>query len=207
MLADIQRRGLQAASEVAERLVTVVDGDGDGSTGRGPSVDGQPTGDLDGLVDLWGELMKRSFRAIVSLPAAAVAASSPPNGAPGGEAVDTPPTVDVGTSSASVPLRIRTHSSGETDAEAELWLHNGTTAEHRDLHIHCGDLRSPEGGSLAARVRFDPDTVTLPPRSSRGVAVTVELVDDGAGPGTYRAMVLVSGLPDAWLPIEVVVGP
>ena len=207
VLADIQRRGLQAASEVAERLVTVVDGNGDGSTGRAPSVDGQPIGDLDGLVDLWGELMKRSLRAMVRLPTAAAAASAPPNGAPAAEAADTPPTVDVGTSSVSAPLRLRTGAPGETPAEAEIWLHNGTTEEHRELHIHCGELRSPEGESLPARPRFDPEVVTLPPRSSRGVLVTVELFDEWAAPGPYRGMVLVSGLPGAWLPIEVVVGP
>jgi hypothetical protein len=36
--------------------------------------------------------------------------------------------------------------------------------------------------------------------------VTVELPDP-APAGTYRGVALVAGLPDAWLPIEVVVSP
>jgi hypothetical protein len=51
-------------------------------------------------------------------------------------------------------------------------------------------------------VRFDPPLVDLPARSSRGVGVSV---DDDASPGTYRGVVLASGIPDAWLPIEVVI--
>ena len=54
----------------------------------------------------------------------------------------------------------------------------------------------------AASVRFDPPVVDLPARSSRGVDVSV---DADLPAGTYRGVVLAAGIPDAWLPVEVVV--
>ena len=88
-------------------------------------------------------------------------------------------------------------------AEAEVWLHNGSEAAYADVGLHCGDLRASHGGVLpAASVRFDPSVVDLPARSSRGVVVSV---DADVPPGTYRGVVLAAGVPDAWLPIEVVV--
>jgi hypothetical protein len=94
-------------------------------------------------------------------------------------------------------------SDGGTDrAAAEVWLHNGSAADYSEVALHCGDLRASDGAVLsAASVRFDPSVVDLPARSSRGVAVSVSA---DVPPGTYRGVVLAAGVPDAWLPIEVV---
>ena len=192
---------------MVERLVATVDGARDDAGGGTRTADDRAAGDLDGLVDVWADLVKRSLHAMIRLPTAAGAGAAPPNQAAGGGAAAGAATVDVGSSSVSSPLRMSAGRSTAPSAATELWLHNGTPAERRDLRLHCGELRSHQGASLLAHLRFDPDVVTLPPRSSRGIVVTLELADDRAAPGTYRGVVLVSGLPDAWLPVEVVVSP
>jgi hypothetical protein len=69
--------------------------------------------------------------------------------------------------------------------------------------LHCGDLRAADGAVLpAVSVRFDPPDVDLPARSSRGVGVSV---DTDVPVGAFHGVVLATGIPDAWLPIEVVV--
>jgi hypothetical protein len=72
--------------------------------------------------------------------------------------------------------------------------------------MHCGDLRAHDGTVVTAEdVAFDPcDVAELPPRSSRGVLISVDVAR--ATPGvTYRGTVLARGLPNAWVPIELVV--
>jgi hypothetical protein len=53
-------------------------------------------------------------------------------------------------------------------------------------------------------LRFEPDIVPMPARSSRGVTVEVEIGDDVA-PGSYRGTLLADGHPDVWLPIELAI--
>jgi hypothetical protein len=72
--------------------------------------------------------------------------------------------------------------------------------------MHCGELRAHDGAAISAGdIAFDPcDIAELPPRSSRGVRVDIDLVR--AAPGlTYRGTVLAAGLPHAWVPVELVV--
>jgi hypothetical protein len=71
--------------------------------------------------------------------------------------------------------------------------------------LSCGPLSTPGGETLEARVDFDPaELPPLPPRSSRGVAVSVAI---GArpSPGLYRGTIQAEGAPALWLPIEVAV--
>jgi hypothetical protein len=118
-------------------------------------------------------------------------------------------TLDVATAASTGVVRIGVvhpppSSAGGTDcANAEVWLHNGSAAAYSDIALHCGDLRASNGAVLpAASVRFEPPIADLPARSSRGVVVSV---GTDVPPGTYRGVVLAAGIPDAWLPIEVVV--
>jgi geranylgeranyl diphosphate synthase type II len=85
---DVRRRGLRAAGYVVDRLVAAVDGSGDvagpdnvgepagngagsaGFTGRGTgdaSAGALGRADLDGLVDLWGELAKQLLHTMIGL--------------------------------------------------------------------------------------------------------------------------------------------
>jgi hypothetical protein len=201
-LGEVQRRGLLAAGALVERLVAAVDGDGDAGRDADADADADaeeaPAGDLDGVVDLWADLFKRSLRAITALP------GSDGNGLGGASAT----TLDVDRPSPAGPLRLTVDLGGAADqAGVELWLHNGTGEDRGRLSLHHGELRSHDGTALDARLRFDPAELdALPARSSRGVVVTVDLPDP-APAGTYRGVALVEGLPDAWLPVEVVVSP
>jgi hypothetical protein len=57
------------------------------------------------------------------------------------------------------------------------------------------------GGIVAAQmVRFDPDAVAMPARSSRGVLIEIDVAGD-LRPGTYRGTLLAEGHPDVWLPV------
>lgn len=180
--------------------------------------------DIDGLVDLWAELTKRSLHALVRLAGTGGAASDAGTGTGTGEAARgsrpaAPSTIDVEASGPVTPLRLAVQrdtvpptdtSTGDASAGGvgEVWLHNGADGERDDLRFHCGELRRHDGGVLPGQVVFDPPVVErLLPRSSRGVLVTVADLDPAVEAGSYRGIVLVSGLPDVWLPIEVVVEP
>jgi hypothetical protein len=210
-VVDVERRGLLAADELVDRLVRAVDGDHDDRPGPprtgsgGPSSTGDAPalprlGGADDLVRLWVQFLRVGLDAFGQL--------LPSEGAGG---------LDDGAHAARVDtrgvatgiVRISVRRAGTTSADgtnppcAEVWLHNGNRASRPGVALHCGDLRTADGAVLpAASVRFDPPLVDLPARSSRGVDVAV--VGD-APPGTYRGVVQATGIPDAWLPIEVVI--
>jgi hypothetical protein len=232
-LGDIQRRGLQAAGELVDRLV----GDADGHAAATPADDsetGAPDRDHgDGhepqgahgahgapgrspaaaqLFQVWVDLLQRGLQAVTDATVTAVAPTSS-NGHRGA-------TVDLGAGLTTGTVRIdaaggdggsrggdvKDGRSGDGHAEAEVWLHNGTAEPRADVSLHCGDLRAHDGSLLpAGAVRFDPDRVDgLPARSSRGVVVSAVLHADQPA-GVYRGVILATGVPDAWLPLEIVV--
>jgi len=209
-LVDVQRRGLLAANELVDRLVRSVDGDdidgtephdtsaGSGAPRRDASTAPSAAGPTDDLVRLWVEVVRLGLETFGQflMPGGPGRPDSAAHGA----------TLDVPTGASTGIVRVSDvppASDGGTDrAGAELWLHNGSAADYSDVALHCGDLRASDGAVLsAASVRFDPSVVDLPARSSRGVAVSVSA---DVPPGTYRGVVLAAGVPDAWLPIEVV---
>jgi hypothetical protein len=209
VLGDIQRRGLRAAGEIVERLVAVVDGAPSPGQAKAKADDEPTVADLGTGVDLWVEMAKRSLDVLGRLATATARSAGGAGGA--GPDPDRPPTVlDVdGTGEQdAIELRVSPASPAPT---TEVWLHNGTTDAHHDLRLHGGELRSSAGIVLLGGLTFDPELVTeLPPRSSRGITIGVA---SGAGregetePGTYRGVVMVTGLPDVWLPVTVVVEP
>jgi hypothetical protein len=206
VLGDIQRRGLRAAGEIVERLVAAVDGpppSGERSEGSGA---GPSAADLGAGVDLWVEMAKRSLDVVARLATAAGVRPQP----------EKPPTlVDVEGKGEQEAIELRVHRSGtgsgsgsDSGGTTEVWLHNGTQQARSDLRLHCGELRSADGGVLPAGLAFDPEVVAeLPARSSRGITVGVAPWEGTAEPGTYRGIVMVTGLADVWLPVTVVVEP
>ncbi len=231
-LGEIQRRGLQAAGELVDRLVGDADGhapatsaddsetgapDRDNGDGHGPhrahgahaGHGGSPAAAQ--LFQVWVDLLQRGLQAVTDATVTAVA----PTSANGHRVA----TVDLGAGLTTGTVRIDAAGggggrrgdvedgrSGDGRAEAEVWLHNGTAEPRADVSLHCGDLRAHDGSLLlAGAVRFDPDRVDeLPARSSRGVVVSaVPHADQPAG--VYRGVILATGVPDAWLPLEIVV--
>ncbi len=215
-LVDVQRRGLLAASDLVDRLVRSVDGESAGGHGvpagtaatSGPHGDGfSAAGATEDLARLWVDVVRLGLDTFGEL-------LTP--GATGRTRVAGGATVDVPTATSSGVVRL-TVGHGAAAADVEVWLHNGSGRAYTGLVPHCGDLRSSDGGVLpAAAVGFDPPVVGLPARSSRGVVVSVigsaNGSQDGSGngeagvpPGTYRGLILVTALPEVWLPVEVVV--
>lgn len=212
-LVDVQRRGLHAANELVDRLVRSVDGErddvgdadpydtsaGSGASRRDASAAPFAPGPTDDLVRLWVEVVRLGLETFGQF----LMPGGP--GRPGGGAGAA--ALDVATAASTGVVRVvmppAPSSGANTDrAGAEVWLHNGSADAYSEVALHCGDLRASDGTVLpAASVRFDPSVMDLPARSSRGVIVSV-----GADtpPGTYRGVVLAAGVPDAWLPIEVV---
>jgi len=115
--------------------------------------------------------------------------------------------VDAGGVGPPVRLALLTEDGGAA-AAVEVWLHNGTAAPVGPVALHCGPLTDADGRVLdGTDVRFEPHEVeTLPPRSSRAVAVSVAATPRPRA-GTYRGAIQARGAPGLWLPLEVAVEP
>jgi hypothetical protein len=217
-LADVQRRGLLAASELVDRLVHTVDGV-NGAQGGPDGPDDQPRtsrenaagdggwaappaeGSLDDLVEAWLQLVRLGVDVIARVSGSA-------SGGTGADRAGVRATVDVGSQRATggVQFAILADEQRELEAvEIDVWLHNGTGDAHAVVGLHCGDLRAHDGAALpAATLRFDPPVVDLPARSSRAVAVSIT-PRAVMPPGMYRGIIQATGVPGAWLPVEVAV--
>jgi hypothetical protein len=184
-MADIQSEGLRAASELLERMLQPDRDRPSAGSGSRPSDAGYTA-----LVDAWAQLLQR------------VAAGLAQPGASGAV------TVPVDSSSGGPPVRLVLERSAQPPrTTAEIWLHNGTSGDVGPLVLGCGALTAADGGVLDAGVRFDPAEVTLlPPRSSRGVVVSV-VAHGQSRPGIYRGTIQADGAPKLWLPVEVAVEP
>jgi hypothetical protein len=193
VLGDIQRRGMRAAGEIVERLIANVDGPARSGSSGSSSSSSSSSADLGAGVDMWVEMAKRSIDVVSRL---ATAGKAPPA-----------TRVDVEDRGEQETIVLRARRSGQGEP-AEIWLHNGTAEARDDLRLHCGDLRSSDATVLPGGLVFDPETVAeLPARSSRGITVGLAPGAGGATPGTYRGVVMVTGLPDVWLPVTVIVDP
>jgi hypothetical protein len=211
-LADVQRRGLIAAGELVDRLIGAVDGD------PSPSVPGRaarptPHGDPQTLdvVNVWIEVFQRGLQAMIP----ATRSYSP---AAINEAQIASADLASGTTTGAVHIQAAADSGspdngdggssrgGRRGGSAEVWLHNGTSEPVLGLRLHAGDLRAHDGRMLPeSALRFDPPSLDeLPARSSRGVVVVAD-VAEGVPGGVYRGVLLVTGVPDVWLPIVVTV--
>ena len=89
----------------------------------------------------------------------------------------------------------------------EVWLHNRGADDLGKVRLRCSDLLAHDGALIeSALVRFEPDTVAMVARCSRGVTVEIDVPDDTAA-GNYRGTMLADGYPDIWLPVVLSVLP
>jgi len=199
-LSAIQADGFRAASELVDRFVRMAAA---GLNGReapaqqAPPANSEPT-DLYGATGLepfltsWWATVDQFLR--VSLPR---------RDAEPAEADI--PALDLAGEQAMGRLQLSSVAPGT--ATAEVWLHNRGPVDMGKVPLHCSDLLAHDGSVIAAElIRFEPDVVPLPARSSRGVTVEVD-IDEDAAPSSYRGMLVADGHPDVWLPIELVVKP
>jgi hypothetical protein len=90
-------------------------------------------------------------------------------------------------------------------ANSEVWLHNRGADDRGDVGLQCSDLLSHDGNVIRAdAVRMDSAVVPMPARSSRGVAIAINVAPE-VRPGIYRGTLLASGHPDLWLPVVLTV--
>ncbi|HET7074715.1 MAG TPA: hypothetical protein VFI55_11615 [Mycobacterium sp.] len=188
-LSAIQARGFSAATQLVNRFVRIAETSANGAGAESaPSTaehrNGKATdADADLILTAWWSLFGRLLR---SMPGAAALRS---DGA----------TFDLAGESASGGVHLNADGPGR--AVGEVWLHNRGADDIDAVALRCGGLLAHDGGEVGAdAVRFTPDRFGLPGRSSRGVAMEVNLTPDIA-PGRYRGTLLAEGYPDLWLPV------
>jgi hypothetical protein len=183
-ITDVQRRSADAAGQLVERLIASVDGDGDRDATS--ERDGTPTGTDDAIAG-----MTRLWRDSITTLASALTGGT-----------DTGARIDVAATAPPAAVVVTLDAASGTGS-TEVWLHNPSALGFDKLRLHCAPAVAHDGSVLDAAVATDPDGFDLPARSSRGVLVSIDAPD--ATPGVYRSLLLVDGLAEQWLPLEVVV--
>jgi hypothetical protein len=196
-LSAIQAEGFRAASELVDRFVRMAAAgltasDRSTSSAANDSADLYGATGLEPFISSWWATADQLLRM-----------SSPRH--PAGDAEADTASLDFAAAQATGRLQLCTVTPGS--ATAEVWLHNRGPADIGKVALRCGDLLSHDGTVVAARqLRFEPDIVPMPARSSRGVTIEVD-IDENVAPGSYRGMLVADGHPDVWLPIELIVKP
>jgi hypothetical protein len=189
-LNAVQARGFRAARELVDRFISKA-GDVDSGTGTTDSTVDQHSGgvDLDRVIDSWQGVLGQFTDAIRA------AAVQPPTG---------PAMFDLRAENAAGQVILETAEPGAV--AGEIWLHNGGADDLGKVRLRCSDLLAADGALIAAEcVRFEPDVVPMPARSSRGITVEVDVSESHPG-GTYRGTLLAEGHADVWLPIVLLLG-
>jgi hypothetical protein len=196
-LGEIQARGFRAASTIVDRFVRMSrpapsDGVADAtetasSATQSPSPDRPALPDVDQVFAAWQKMLGQIVGSLRN-----VAGPQP----------DTV-TLDLVNSSVNGQLLLEAAAAGAVCTE--VWLHNSGADDLGTVVLRCSDLMAHDGAAIpAAAVRFTPGAVPMVARSSRGVAMEID-VPDGTAAGCYRGTLLADGQPDVWLPIALTV--
>lgn len=178
-LSAIQAEGFRAASRIVDRFARPSRPDSDGPTPPDPAP-GLP--DFEQLTRTWWAMAGQVLLGGDRCPPTELDLSSPA----GQRAV----ALD-----ASIPGR----------AETVVWLHNRTDNDFGPIRLRCSDLLARDGSEIGSHhVVLNPETVEMPPRCSRGIAVALE-VTEAARPGVYRGTMLVDADDSLWLPVALTV--
>jgi hypothetical protein len=191
-LANVQDFGRLAAEELADRLLARGDGRDGGAR------DGAPEADLDKLVRRLQAEAGRAGEAWLDVVEVLATTTGVLAGRLAGRAGTGPP-------GGPAPVRLEAVRSGG-EAAGVFYVHNAAPVPVASARPHCAPLRSHLGHELAAgAVRFDPEALEpLPARSSCGIEVRA-CVPPGTAPGTYVSVILVSNVPELYLPLQVTV--
>jgi hypothetical protein len=198
-LSAIQAEGFRAASRIVDRFVNAVGSDGEGQTTApspevGASSDGRDTAGVPGLQDLEG-LTRAWWSAVGQLLLRSMPGTARSDGHP--------VSLDVNNTGSNGAVNVEAAVGGS--AGTEVWLHNRGPDDRPDVRLRCSDLLSHDGNLIRAdAVLIDTAVVPMPRRSSRGVAITVNVAPEVL-PGVYRGTLLASGHPDLWLPVVLTV--
>ena len=199
-LSAIQAEGFRAASRIVDQFVRAVGSTTNGEATEAPTdaTNGKAEVNASGAVDGIPEF-ERLTRAWWSMVGQFLLRSMPLTPTAGSESVS----LDVNNPDAKRAVNLDAPVGGS--ANAEVWLHNRGPDDRGDVQLRCSDLLSHEGNVIGADVvRMDTAVVSMPARSSRGVAITVYIAPE-VHPGVYRGTLLASGHPDLWLPVMLTV--
>ncbi len=197
-LTTIQSEGFRAASEIVDRVVRLAAQRPDGterSARQATPLSTEQRADLLGATDV--EPLIKSWWEMVGQFLMGTGAQTP------AKSPTVTPALDF--SAADSAGRLEMDASPGGTATSEVWLHNAADDDLGRIRLRCSALMADDGSVIdAAAIRFDPKTVPMPGRSSRGVGVIVKVAKK-VRPGLYRGTVLVEGRPTLWLPIAVTV--
>jgi hypothetical protein len=191
-LANIQDFGRLAAEELADRLLAR----GDGRPG-GP-VEVAADADLDQLARRLQAETVRAGEAWVNVVEVLAAMTGALAGRLAGRD---------GSEPAGGPAAVRLEAVRPgAEAAGVFYVHNLAPVPVAAARPHCAPLRSHLGQELpAGAIRFDPGVLEpLPARSSCGIEVRA-CVPPGTAPGVYVSVILVSNVPELYLPLQVTV--
>jgi hypothetical protein len=188
-LSAIQARGFAAATKLVDRFVQIAEtsanavGPTAATSTNGHSGDKVAGTDVDLMLTTWWSMFGRLLR---SIPGATALRG---DGA----------TFDLADESANGSVQLNADGPGRH--VGEVWLHNRGPDDIESVRLRCSDLLAHDGAKVGTdAVRLAPEKFALPGRSSRGVALEVDVTPDIAV-GRYRGMLLAEGYPDLWLPV------
>jgi hypothetical protein len=196
-LSAIQAEGFRAASELVDRFVrfasTGLSGSQPSPTPTGHPMNGDhsadvPAADFERLLQSWLSLTEQFLRGSGQVADATSADSV---------------AFDLTNTEAKGSLNLEAAAPG--CARGEVWLHNTGPGDLGHVRLRCSDLLAHDGSSISlGAISFDPDVVPLPPRSSRGVGVRINMPQQ-VSPGRYSGTLLAEGFPDLSLPVVLTV--
>jgi len=201
-LTDVQRLGLDAATEVVRGFADLLDvqppgtppapdpaGDREPPSGSEPANGHEP--DLAQLrvivaraLDLYADLVRRSFEGYSELMEQMLRSRG----------------VEFDSGSGGL---LTLQGAAGARATGTVWMHN-TTARRASAEPCLTDLASHDGRVVPASAgRFQPTVLTIEPGA--GTPATVEVALGSVTPGVYHGHVLARGLPDVGLPVRLLV--
>jgi hypothetical protein len=197
-LSAIQAEGFRAASEIVDRFARIattgLSGKDRSTTSAAPLTNDQRA-DLFGATDI--EPLIRSWWVMIGQFLLGSSPHVPDPVSADGASLDF--------SSDEATGRLHFGGTAPGAATAEVWLHNRGADDLGQIRLRCSDLLANDGSVISTgAVTLNPAVVPMPPRSSRGIDVKIE-VPQGIQPGVYRGILLVEGHPELWLPVVMTV--
>lgn len=194
-LTEVQRRGMAAAAEVIEGFIGLLDLQQQPRP-TGPAVEpanGHEPGfaqvriNVARALDLYTDLVRRSFESYAELMEQTLRARG----------------VQVHATEDGQAILLTVQGATGAHASGIVWLHN-TTDRPAAAVLRLTGLTAHNGLVVpAAAGRFEPTAVHIAPGAAVSVRLALALGD--VAPGVYRGHVLADGLPDAALPVRLMV--
>jgi hypothetical protein len=197
-LSAIQAEGFRAASALVDRFVRFASATTNGTEQSSPQA---PQSNADHAVDAPSADIDRFFRSWLSLSDQFLRGYL--------QGADETPTqavaLDLTNDHAQGSVNLETTAPG--CARGEVWLHNTGAGDLGEIRLRCSDLMAHDGSKIPSEaIVFEPDTVPMPGRSSRGVGVRIELPQEVPA-ARYSGTLLAEGHPGLTLPVVLTVTP